>query len=300
MLALTSVVALAAVGIWYSAQPAGVSSAVRPSPAPSGAVLAAGAQPSIAVPPGRAEIRVPILEYHYIRVNPDPSDRLGYNLSVTPDDFAAQMDWLAANDYHPVTIADLRDYFKLSTPLPSRPVVLTFDDGYADFYSTAFPVLRAHHFKSVAFIVSGFLNRRVYMNPDQIAALDRTGLVEIGSHTVSHVNLATAAPADLALQVGQSKSTLEALLGHPVLDFCYPSGAFNSTVEEALAAAGYQTATTELPGTEHSWADALTWSRVRVGGGEKLTDFIAGLGSPEPAVPAAQLPMPARSAGMVG
>ena len=72
---------------------------------------------------------------------------------MTPGDFQAQMDWLAANHYHPITIADLRAYFQSGSALPSRPVVLTFDDGYADFYSTAFPILDGHHFKAVAYIV---------------------------------------------------------------------------------------------------------------------------------------------------
>ncbi|HEY7200278.1 MAG TPA: hypothetical protein VIC57_08715, partial [Candidatus Dormibacteraeota bacterium] len=73
----------------------------RPPPAP---------QPVSRVPAGRAAIRVPILMYHYIRYNPDPRDVLGFNLSVTPSDFARQMDWLAANGYHPIDFDDLRGY----------------------------------------------------------------------------------------------------------------------------------------------------------------------------------------------
>jgi peptidoglycan/xylan/chitin deacetylase (PgdA/CDA1 family) len=261
-----------------------------PLPRPTGAALAS--REVTVIPPGRPVVRVPILEYHYVRVNPDPADRLGFNLSVTPDDFQAQMDWLAANLFHPVTIADLRSYFQSGTALPSRPVVLTFDDGYADFYSTAFPILEAHDFKSVAYVVPGFLNRGSYMNAGQVAELSRTGLVEIASHTMTHVNLVAASPADLAMQVGQSKSMLEGIVGHPVVDFCYPAGAFNSSVESALAAAGYQTATTEVWGTAHSWSDALAWSRIRVGGGENLADFAASLGTPEPAVAA---PPPTRA-----
>src|SRR5581483_10744436 len=86
--------------------------------------------PAPVVPLGRAALRVPILMYHYIRVNPVPGDQLGFNLSVTPDDFRAQMDWLAANGYHPVDFNDLRDYWAGRAPLPERPIILTFDDGY--------------------------------------------------------------------------------------------------------------------------------------------------------------------------
>ena len=90
--------------------------------------------------------------YHYIRVNPDPYDRLGFALSVTPSDFAAQMDWLAANGYHTVTMQDLVQYLSGVHGLPSKPIVLTFDDGYADFYTTALPILRSHEFLSLIHI----------------------------------------------------------------------------------------------------------------------------------------------------
>jgi hypothetical protein len=96
------------------------------------------------IPLGRSGIRVPILEYHYIRVNPNPRDQLGFNLSVTPTNFSAQMDWLASHGYHPITFDDLHAYFEGKEPLPARPVVLTFDDGYLDFFTTAFPILQAH------------------------------------------------------------------------------------------------------------------------------------------------------------
>ena len=94
ILALTCILALASIGVWLSARPSAVGVTSRTS-AP--AQTPATQPPNMVIPPGRAELRVPILEYHYIRVNPDPSDRLGYNLSVTPGDFAAQMDWLATH-----------------------------------------------------------------------------------------------------------------------------------------------------------------------------------------------------------
>jgi len=235
------------------------------------------------VPPGRTRISVPILEYHYIRINPDPRDRLGFNLSVTPSDFKAQMDWLQAGGYHPVDLNDLRAYFQEQRPLPARPVVLTFDDGYADFYSTAFPILQAHRFTAVSYLVSGFLDRPRYMTSEQVVELDSAG-IEVGAHTVTHADLTRAGAAQLVLEVQGSKNALERLVGHPVLDFCYPTGMFNAAVIASLRQFGFQSATTELPGTEHSWDGRLTWSRVRVGGGEALSQFIALLGAPEKTV----------------
>jgi peptidoglycan/xylan/chitin deacetylase (PgdA/CDA1 family) len=241
--------------------------------------------PDQVVPPGRPEIRVPILEYHYVRVNPDPRDRLGYNLSVTPPDFAVQMDWLRASGYHPVAMSDLRDYFQASRPLPSRPVVLTFDDGYEDFYTTAMPILQAHDFTAVAYLVPGFLNRPRYLSTDQVQAIDQAGM-EVAAHTMHHVNLTKASPAELVLEIDGSRNALEQIVDHPVLDFCYPSGEFDAAVVAATQKAGFLSATTEMPGTGHTWASRLTWTRVRVMGGENLKQFVTSLGQAEPTVAA--------------
>jgi peptidoglycan/xylan/chitin deacetylase (PgdA/CDA1 family) len=250
--------------------------------------------PGAVIPRGRPSVRVPILEYHYVRVNPNPRDQLGFNLSVTPANLAAQMDWLAARGYHSIDIADLRAYFAGQVDLPPRPVVLTFDDGYEDFYTAAWPVLRRHRFKAVSYVVPGLLGSRAYMTPAQVHELDRAG-VEIGSHSVHHVDLTRVDQETLDIELQASRGYLENLLDHPVLDFCYPSGKFNARVEAAVAASGYQSATSELPGTAHGEADRLAWTRVRVPGGEQLPDFAASLGPSDPTqvVAAPVLPAPA-------
>ncbi len=245
----------------------------RPSRPPAAAEL---------VPPGRATVRVPILMYHYIRVVTDPRDQLGFNLSVTPADFGQQMDWLQANGYHPIDLDDLRGYLLENRTLPARPIVLTFDDGYRDLYTTAFPVLHRHHFKAVSYVVTGFVGSPNNVSADQILEMEANG-VQIAAHTVSHADLTKLSPADLRHEVADSKAWLEGLLGHPVLDFCYPSGRVNAAVVQAVQAAGFQSATTTQPGQVHSAADRFMWTRVRVSGGEPLQRLTADLGQPEPA-----------------
>jgi len=234
------------------------------------------------VPAGRPAIRVPILMYHYIRVNPDPRDRLGFDLSVTPSDFAQQMDWLAANGYHPIDFDDLRGYLLGPGGLPERPVVLTFDDGYRDLYTTAYPILRAHGFKAVAYVVSGFVNRSENVTAEQVLEMDANG-IQIGAHTVSHADLTRLSGAGLWHEVFDARVALEALIGHAVLDFCYPSGRVDDAVVQAVQAAGYLTATTTQPGLVHAAGDRYLWTRVRVSGGEPLGQLVADLGPPEPA-----------------
>ena len=235
---------------------------------------------ALVVPPGRPAVRVPILMYHYIRVNPDPHDQLGFNLSVTPSDFARQMDWLAANGYHPIDFNDLRGYLFGQGRLPDRPVVLTFDDGYRDLYTTAYPILRAHGFKAVSYVVSGFVNSPVSVTSEQVLEMDAHG-IQIGAHTVSHADLTKLSSANLWHEVHDSKTSLEGLLGHPVVDFCYPSGRVDDAVIQAVSAAGFQTATTTQPGVVHSAGDRFVWTRVRVSGGESLEQLVTDLGPPE-------------------
>jgi peptidoglycan/xylan/chitin deacetylase (PgdA/CDA1 family) len=236
------------------------------------------------IPAGRRSISVPILMYHYIRTPPSAlTDRLGYNLSVKPSDFSRQMAWLDDNGYNPVTLNDLRAYFTGRQELPSKPVVITLDDGYADLYTKAFPILRAHNFKAVAYIVTGFVGKPRYVTSSQVVQLAQYG-IEIASHTVSHADLAHTSQLMIMFELISSKEWLQRLLGHAVVDFAYPSGQFNGQVIAALQATGYQSAATTMPGTYHSKADRYLWTRVRVSGGESLLNFIKGLGPVEKAV----------------
>ncbi len=234
------------------------------------------------IPIGRPSVSVPILMYHYIR--PAPSiylDWLGYRLTVTPNDFHAQMDWLSVNGFHPVDFNDLRAYFGGVTPLPSNPVVITLDDGYSDLYTTAYPIIKSYHFKAVAYIVTSFVGQPRYVTGEQIVEMDQNG-IQIASHTIDHANIGGASLGSATYQLAASKAWLQHLIGHSVVDFAYPSGKFSSSAVYALQATGYDTAVTEMPGTVHSRADRYTWTRIRVGGGESLSDFIYSLGPLEP------------------
>jgi peptidoglycan/xylan/chitin deacetylase (PgdA/CDA1 family) len=234
------------------------------------------------VPIGRRNITLPILMYHYVRTPPSTrTDLLGYRLSVSPADFSAQMDWLSRNGFHPVDFNDVRAYFAGTQPLPAKPVVITLDDGYADLYTNAFPILTAHGFKAVAYIVSGFVGRWAYVTAPQVLQMDHNG-IEIAAHTVDHANLARSSYASAMFQLVDSKRMLENLVGHPVLDFAYPSGQFNAQVVAAVQRAGYDTAVTEIFSVDHSVGDRYLWTRVRVGGGESLGEFVKSLGTPMP------------------
>jgi peptidoglycan/xylan/chitin deacetylase (PgdA/CDA1 family) len=236
--------------------------------------------PPIATPtptPSPQGPAVPILMYHYIRPDPGPGDPVGQDLSVTPQDFAAQMDWLAANGFTPVTLAELADARSGASELPANPVVLTFDDGYRDFYTNAWPVLQAHHFKAVTFIITGVVGDEQYMTWDMLAELDRSGLIEVASHTVTHRDLPQISDDDAAHELADSKAALEQFLGHPVRSFSYPSGHYTDRDVANARADGYTMAVTTAGGWAAPDADPLQLPRVRIHGFTSLDQFAAYL-----------------------
>ena len=248
----------------------------EPTPEPEPTVEPTPAAPPL-VPITGGWARVPILMYHYVRYAPDPNDRIGVGLSVTPEVFAAQMAYLKEAGYEAVTVARLSRALRGEEGLPPQAVVLTFDDGYADFYEVAWPILREHGFVSTLFVISGRVGQPGYVSREMLTELAASGLVEIGSHSVTHPDLTTLAPARLWREVAESKSALEEWTGQPVTSFCYPSGRYHSGAIEAVANAGYEAAVTTASGQDHTTEGALIWSRVRVEGPGSVEKFARSL-----------------------
>jgi peptidoglycan/xylan/chitin deacetylase (PgdA/CDA1 family) len=252
-----------------------------PTPTPTAApLLGELVTKKAAVPVGPATY-VPILYYHYIRINPNPRDRVGFGLSTPPAAFRAQMQYLADRGFHVIPLHQAVMAIQNHSGLPSRPVVLTFDDGYADFYSNAVPILQSHGFTATTFVITGRMGWGGYMTPSQIVAADGMGFT-IGAHTVDHLALAAQVPARASWEIKQSKLTLEGLLGHPVRDFAYPYGSFNLYDMAQAKSLGFETAVSTLSGTRHSAAQLFELSRVRVGGGLPLAYFANLVGGPPP------------------
>jgi peptidoglycan/xylan/chitin deacetylase (PgdA/CDA1 family) len=220
---------------------------------------------------------VPILMYHYIRINPVATDRAGFVLSVTPGDFARQMQFLATQGFTTVTMEQVRNYVRYDRPLPSKPIAITFDDGYDDAYSQALPVLQQYHQTATFYIITGFVGLVHYLTWNQVMALNNAGM-EIGSHTVHHSSLPLLSGLLRRTELLDSQQTLEDRLGHPVLDFCYPGGQLDAATEIAVKQTGYLSATTTQYGYANVGDDPLRLPRVRVSGGESLTEFAKLIG----------------------
>jgi peptidoglycan/xylan/chitin deacetylase (PgdA/CDA1 family) len=221
--------------------------------------------------PKGSVIALPVLMYHYIRVAP-PGDTLGFHLSVTPDNFRRQMDFLHFAGVHTVTLADAMASLQSGKPLPSRAVVLTFDDGYSDFATAATPVLKRDGLKGTVFVVSGFVGRPGYMNADQLHAVQQAGMV-VGCHTVNHLDLAKISPQLAQTEIKVAHQQLQALTGTKVLDFAYPYGGFNASVEQMVLADGFREAVTTQWGTALRLDHRAAWPRLRIDGADSLVSF---------------------------
>ncbi|MDO8576852.1 MAG: polysaccharide deacetylase family protein [Candidatus Daviesbacteria bacterium] len=222
-----------------------------------------------------ANLQVPILTYHYVANNPNPKDKARDSLSVPPDKFEAQMDYLAKNGYTPITLDTLYGIFNGKTSVAGKPIVLTFDDGYIDFYTIAFPILRRFNFHAVSFIPTGLVGGGYYMNWNQIKEIASSGLVTFEGHTVNHVNLPSLSYAAVLKELTDSKNILQANTGYPVNFVAYPNGSTNGSVQAAARQAGYVGGVGTWYG--QAWGTSLNMPRIKVSGFWSLKEFASRL-----------------------
>lgn len=218
----------------------------------------------------RTQYVVPVLMYHEVDPRPIGASRL----IVSPESFARQMAWLGHRRPGGVVVVPLPEVvtaFHTGRRLPSRAIVLTFDDAFENFYTQAWPILRERGFPATLFVVTDWIGRPGYMSWDQIKAVDRSGVV-IGSHSVTHPWLPALDEETLRREVVESKRVLEEGLGHPVEMFCYPGGARDERVKRAVQTAGYRGACATNPGPGSSDRDPYAIKRVRI---SKSADSLA-------------------------
>lgn len=184
---------------------------------------------------------VPILEYHVLGAPPEGAPYP--ELYVGRTDFEKQMDWLEEHGYEAVTLEQVEEAWYHSGKLPPKPVVISFDDGYRPQYTFALPTLRKHGW-------AGVLNLKAEgseLYESNVEAMIAAGW-ELAAHTIHHLDLTELGPEELKEEVAGSRRILQKEFKAPVNNFCYPAGKFDQTVVEAVEAAGYTGATTEISG----------------------------------------------------
>jgi len=210
---------------------------------------------------------IPILMYHHIRDYSDPSDKIGTNLSVSPNDFAKELDLIKEKGYTTITFENIK-----SGNVPEKSIILTFDDGYENFYQNAYPELQKRGMKAVSYIIVNNIGKDTYMTRDQIIEIENGG-VEIGSHTLSHPNLVSSPDTKVTSEVKDSKKYLEDIIGKNIISFCYPSGKFSRTTEALINSSGYEFAVTTKRGIA-TFNDLFALNRFRVNNGTSINSLI--------------------------
>lgn len=218
---------------------------------------------------------VPILMYHVVSA-PFP-DSPYPDLYVPKEEFADQMDALADAGWTAVTLQEVWDAWHDGGPLPDKPVVVSFDDGYRSHLTNALPVLRRHGWPGVLNLELKNIRPDYGLTEPQVRELLDAGW-ELDSHTIDHPDLTTVDAAQLEREVAGSRAELRRRFGVPVNFFCYPAGRYDATVIAAVERAGYLAATTTNPGlAEPGEADRYELSRVRVDNGVSGASLVAQL-----------------------
>ncbi len=218
------------------------------------------------------EYVVPILMYHSVssaNTNPDnilfrhPDVRTQLNV-VSPKLFDRQMDFLEDNGYHVIPLEDFIEGNNARKKFPHNTVVITFDDGYMDNYTNAFPILKKYHFPATIFLISDYVGKKPnLLNWEQVKEMGRYG-ISFGSHTRHHAYLPEMSQEQMKDEIIGSKRIIEKNLGRPVYYFAYPTGGFNEQIKAIIALAGYKAAFTTNRGYDRFDIDPYELNRIHI------------------------------------
>ena len=228
-----------------------------PSAAPSARTIVWDGQPRT--------VRVPVLMYHYLSSPPADANAYRIDLSVSPDLFARHLDRIQAEGYTTISLYDLLAYLWEGAPLPEKPVVLTFDDGYRDNYTNAFPLLRQRGMIATIFVLTDFMDeeRPDYLTWEMAREMLAAG-ISIESHGRNHISLRNKNRDYLVWQALGSLETIEFELGVRPRFVSYPAGEFDAETIDVFQSANYWAGFTTVQGATHSSDDPFRLHRVRV------------------------------------
>ncbi|HOC20012.1 MAG TPA: polysaccharide deacetylase family protein [Anaerolineae bacterium] len=234
--------------------------------------------PTPTYPPPPAALHVPILMYHYVSELPPDADGIRRGLTVTPELFEAQLRYLQEQGYQTVYLRDLIEALSTGKPLPAKPIVLTFDDGYKDAYTTVFPLLQQYGFVGEFFVLAtpAHFEAPAYMTWAEMREMAEGGM-SIQAHGRDHYDLRNRDVDFLVYQILGIKEAVEAHTDQPALFFCYPSGQYDALTLKVVESAGYWGGVTTEWGATQRLDNRYTWPRLRVPGTWPLARFIAML-----------------------
>ncbi len=269
-------------------QPAAVAAETGQPPSAPPTCPARDGIPRTVAPADR--VILPILMYHHVKVLPANANTTWRNLTVTPAAFEAQVKYLADHGYHTIYFSDLIAYFGAGTPLPDKPIILTFDDGWIEQYTVVYPILQKYcmvgtFFPPINWVHNGD-GKQVVAWP-MIEEMSR-GQMEFGSHTLNHHLLNNQTEKQIMEQLVGSKAELEQHTVRPVVALAYPGGGWNKLAVSLVPKAGYGAAVGITASPDQTRADLFLLHRITVPYSDDLKMFVKRITSKNP--PNASLP----------
>jgi peptidoglycan/xylan/chitin deacetylase (PgdA/CDA1 family) len=195
------------------------------------------------------------------------------SLTIPVAAFKQQLDWMAANGYHVISMEDAYAGMVLGKPLPSKPVVLTFDDGAPDAYTNVYPILSQRGLSGTFFIIAKRVDERVGLNWAKVREMSAAGMV-IASHTMTHANLSSKTPEQINYELQASKALIERNISRPVHFFAYPFGSVSPAITRQVKQAGYEAAFTTHEGYWKPGDNPIVLKRVRVNRSAKAVPLL--------------------------
>jgi peptidoglycan/xylan/chitin deacetylase (PgdA/CDA1 family) len=200
---------------------------------------------------------------------------------VSSTNFAAQLDWLARNDYRVIRLRDMREFLEGKRPLPRRAVVITFDDGYSSFYKLAYPALKKYGFAATLFLYTDFVGAGDGLTWLQMQEMEASGLIDIESHSKSHPDLIQHLAGEsedhyrerIETEIRIPREVIQQKLQKTTTVFAYPFGDANELALGALTHNGYQLAATVTPGGNPFFAQPLMLRRTMIFGDQDIEVF---------------------------
>lgn len=200
---------------------------------------------------------VSVMNYHAV------NDINHSSLVVTTSDFRDDMKYLANNGYTSITMDELYNYLVHNESLPDKPVLITFDDGYTDNYTNAFPILKEYHMQATLFMIGDAIGTDRFLSAEQLKEMDANGF-HIEAHTYSHKRLTNLDDMTLQADLAKSRTILESLLQRPIRYLAYPQGFNNELVQQRTKNAGYLMAFTVAPGTVKPGDNLFALNRLSI------------------------------------
>jgi peptidoglycan/xylan/chitin deacetylase (PgdA/CDA1 family) len=221
-------------------------------------------------------IRVPILMYHYVSELPPGADATRIDLTVSPNLFRAHMRYLSEQGYQTVSLYQLDAALRQGIPLPAKPIILTFDDGYVDHYQFVMPVLQQHGFVGTFFIITARAdaNDPRYMSWSQIREMADAGM-SMEAHTKNHVDLRDRSYDFLIYEMLGSMESLAAYVGRQSHMFAYPVGHYDTMTLQVGEQLPIWRAVTTQSGALHTTDNRLELPRLRIHGNTTVSGLEA-------------------------